>query len=77
MKMITNRIDYNVKGIAVSRVLYVLLFGVVLFSSCGKYSSEVEMALELAGENRQELESVLNHYRALDKKKYKAACFLY
>ena len=33
-------------------------------------------ALELAEENRPELEKVLNHYKQTNKKKYDAACFL-
>lgn len=50
---------------------------VVIFLSCtGK--SHLEQALELAGENRPELEKVLNHYSQspADSLKYKAACFL-
>jgi hypothetical protein len=45
-------------------------------SSC--YSPEIESALKQAGDNRIELETVLNHYRdnPVDSLKYKAACFL-
>lgn len=37
--------------------------------------TRLEAVLELAGENRQELETVLEHYRN-DEPKYRAACFL-
>lgn len=53
------------------------LFVSVLFCgmSCSRYTPRLETALSLAGENRVELERVLDHYRG-DRKKYKAACFL-
>ena len=38
-------------------------------------SSELERALDMAGNNRHELETVLNHYRT-DSLKYQAAVFL-
>lgn len=55
----------------------ILLFILVAFCelSCSRYSPRLEAALSLAGENRVELEKVLEHYRR-DWKKYKAACFL-
>ena len=37
--------------------------------------TRLEAVLELAGENRQELEAVLEHYRN-DERKYRVACFL-
>lgn len=49
-----------------------------IFSSCHKYTPEVERALNLAGDNRHELESVLEHYAESpqDSLKLRAACFL-
>ena len=47
-----------------------------LFVSCGRYPSEVEKALSLAGENRENLIAVLEHYKGEDSRKYDAACFL-
>ncbi len=55
--------------------LFVFLVSLVV--SCGRYSPEVESALELAGENRAELEKVLNNYkRPGDRQKRRAAEFL-
>lgn len=48
---------------------------IVLFTSCGN-SDAVEQALNQAEANRQELESVLDHYRYTDRKKFRAASFL-
>lgn len=47
-----------------------------LFVSCGRYPSEVEKALSLAGDNRENLIAVLEHYKGEDSRKYDAACFL-
>lgn len=46
--------------------------------SCNKYSSGTKRALEEAGDNKQELEKVLNFYKTnpADSLKYKAAVFL-
>ena len=53
-----------------------LLFVSFLFASCNRTTSLNQM-LELAGENRVELEKVLEHYRLLgDERKVKAAEFL-
>ena len=51
---------------------------VIILASCSRYPSGVESALKLAGENRHELEAVLEHYSKLpeDSLKYHAACFL-
>jgi hypothetical protein len=48
------------------------------FYACSPYPSGVEQALRYAGENRMELEKVLDHYRQdeADSLKYQAACFL-
>ena len=56
--------------------LVILLFILFLFS-CHK-KSNLEQALELAGNNRTEMENVLQHYNQnpCDSLKYKAACFL-
>ena len=50
----------------------------VLGTSCSHYPKNVEQALRLAGDNRTELERVLEHYRkdSKDILKYRAACFL-
>ncbi len=49
----------------------------ILVVSCSRYPSDVERILRFAGENRTELESVLERYRASDEEeKYRAACFL-
>ena len=55
--------------------LYIISF--VLFS-CSKYPKEVELTLEQAGDNRKELEKVLDIYKTntKDSLKYKAAIFL-
>lgn len=65
------------------RVFVYSFFILVLFLSkaCQKkqvIQSPLEKALIMAGENRTELEKVLNHYRknTNDSLKYKAACFL-
>lgn len=58
------------------KVLFVL---VVLFAtcSCSRYPEGVTESLSRAGDNREELEKVLEHYRQdPDFLKYKAACFL-
>ena len=46
----------------------------LIFYSCNQ-SSKLELVLQEAGENRAELEFVLEHYKG-DSLKYKAACFL-
>ncbi|WP_146212774.1 hypothetical protein [Dysgonomonas alginatilytica] len=53
-----------------------LLLLMLFISGCKEYPQEVSNALELAGDNRAELEIVLNHYKNKDRKKYEAACFL-
>jgi len=57
---------------------YYHLILLLCFVSCHRYPQGVRDALELAGENRPELEAVLNHYsqHAADSLKYRAACFL-
>ena len=59
------------------RFLLLLVF-VVLLNSCSKYPADVKHALKLAGDNRIELEKVLEHYSkdVGDSLKFKAACFL-
>ena len=49
---------------------------IILLSACQPYPKEVEQALALAGDNKQELIKVLEHYRNKDKLKFNAACFL-
>jgi hypothetical protein len=56
-----------------------MLVLVLLTCSCNlQQSKELQKALELAGNNRTELRSVLDHYsqNASDSLKYRAACFL-
>lgn len=54
------------------------LFIIVFFISysCQKYPKDVIVALEQAGNNRSQLEYVLNKYYWKDRTKYLAACFL-
>ncbi len=55
------------------------VFAIALcITACSRYPADVEHALELAGDNRTELEQVLEHYRTrpVDNLKYRAACFL-
>lgn len=54
------------------------LWGILLFVlvSCNSYSPELEEALKLAGNNRSELETVLNHFQGKGKVAYQSACFL-
>lgn len=47
-----------------------------LFMSCHKYPDTVEQALKQAGDNRKELEKVLEHFRRQGKIPYQSACFL-
>ena len=51
------------------------VFFLTVLWSCGSNTAPLEQALELAGENRQELEKVLVHYQDSGLK-YDAACFL-
>ena len=56
-----------------------IIYLLVIFAGCKQQKdSPLEKALSLAGENRIELEKVLNRYAAEpgDSLKYKAACFL-
>lgn len=54
--------------------LVLILF---LFAACEKYSPEMRVALKLSGNNKGQLEKVLQHYSApSDSLKFKAACFL-
>lgn len=52
--------------------------GIVLLPACSKEKLYLESALNAAGDNRHELELVLEHYRSADadEQKYEAACFL-
>ena len=56
----------------------IILFGLVLFcTSCSKYNSEIEKALNIAKDNKKELELVINHYQnPKDSLKLKAVFFL-
>lgn len=60
-------------------VLVIMLIGKVIINSLRKENvTSLETVLQVAGENRQELEKVLHYYRInlADSLKYKAACFL-
>jgi hypothetical protein len=50
----------------------------LFFTACSRYPSALEETLRFAGENRRELEKVLEHYnpQGEDSLKYRAACFL-
>ena len=50
------------------------LLALVCLTGCMR-QTRMEAMLEAAGENRKELENVLEHYRN-DERKYQAACFL-
>ena len=56
----------------------ILFISIIAFTCCSKDDIKLNSALELAGENRVELEKVLNHYKAdpADSLKYKSAVFL-
>jgi hypothetical protein len=58
------------------KYLYLILIGCILLQSCG--NSDINTALEFAGENRAELEKVLTHYsqNSVDSLKLRAAEFL-
>ena len=59
-----------------NKILYIISI-YILFISCKKYSSDIYNVLELSGNNRGELEKVLQHYSAPhDSLKLQAACFL-
>ena len=55
-----------------------LLCTLCFLASCSNSPSRLELALQLAGDNRAELERVLNHYaeNKADSLKYRAARFL-
>lgn len=51
--------------------------GLLLFCcSCHRYPKDVEQALQLSGDNKEELVKVLEYYREKDELKFSAACFL-
>lgn len=56
----------------------IILVGVLLFSEACIKVTQLERALLMAGENRGELETVLEHFCTIDNDslKYQAACFL-
>ena len=59
------------------RIIFIIVM--TLFTiSCSRYPKDVRYAMHLAGDNRAELEKVLQHYgqRPGDKLKYQAAIFL-
>lgn len=57
---------------------FIIILSVFGLFSCARYEKEIDRALEYAGDNRGELETVLNHYSnsESDSLKYRAACFL-
>ena len=52
-----------------------LFFVLLATAACSRYPADVELALKLAGDNRVELEKVLEYFKD-DLLKYKAAVFL-
>lgn len=61
--------------VATSYYWVLTMFIPLLFSGCVTKINRLEYALEFAGENRRELEKVLEYY-SNDSLKYRAACFL-
>ena len=57
------------------KILYFYLSGLLLLWSSCQRPTMLDFALRYAGENRVELEKVLDHYRN-DSLKYRAAVFL-
>jgi hypothetical protein len=57
------------------KIILTLLIGISLFTSCSHYSSGVKEALNMAGDNKEELIKVLKHFEE-DSFKYAAASFL-
>jgi len=56
---------------------YALVGVIAMLVSCDKYSGEIDKALNTAGRNRGQLETVLNHYKSIrDTLGYKSAVFL-
>lgn len=55
-------------------IIYLVTAAIFLLSGCSKLDN-IERILELSGDNRSELETVLNHFKE-NKFKYDAACFL-
>jgi hypothetical protein len=60
------------------RVLRAIAIALLFSASCSENSAPnlLQDALNMAGENRSELEKVLSRYRQEDSLKYRAACFL-
>ncbi len=58
---------------SIRKILFLLL---CLISACQPYPKDVEKALIAAGKNKDNLISVLEHYKRKDTQKYNAACFL-
>jgi len=56
-------------------ITWTCLCFLLFFCSCAKGRKQLDMVLESAGNNRGELESVLQHYKG-DSLKYQAACYL-
>lgn len=54
----------------------IFILCIVILSSCEYYPKDVERALLLSGENKENLVAVLEHYKNNDSQKYVAACFL-
>lgn len=54
---------------------FVGIIGLLIMAACTREPNRLEVALQLAGENRIQLQKVLDSYRD-DSEKYKAACFL-
>ncbi|WP_291529867.1 hypothetical protein [Bacteroides sp. UBA939] len=58
------------------KATYLWIIILLVLVSCTSRSPELEEALKLAGDNRPELEAVLNHFKDRGKVPYKSACFL-
>jgi len=57
------------------KIILILLILLPL-AGCNPYPKDIREALNQSGDNRPELEEVLNKYRKTDRLKYQAACFL-
>ncbi|MDR1623825.1 MAG: hypothetical protein LBS04_02490 [Tannerellaceae bacterium] len=60
------------------KIFYIACFLIIMFASCNRHPDYLEQSLELAGDNRSELEKVLLYYQqdSVDSFKYRAAVFL-
>ena len=59
------------------RKIIIVVIGIIGMYSCDKQNAKVKIALELAEDNRKELEAVIDHYKeSKEDLKLKATYFL-